>query len=142
MVFPNEATKILINEFPNIKKTEDWKSYYMVVNPNEDPSNIHALMMVLTDYITDKLNEKQSLNRRKTEEEKIFKLIERFIKEGDFNVRDAASTCFLENLINYTSAGRLKPEQFIHYLGKESKEYCKAWDEFTGVKTPGLWDNG
>ena len=29
---------------------------------------------------------------------------------------------------------------FIQYLGEESIGYCKAWDEFCGVKTKGLWD--
>lgn len=140
MVLPNEATKILINEFPNIKKTEDWKSYYLVVNPDEDPSNIHALMTVLTDYAINVLNETKKTGDSKKEEKKLFGLIENFIKEGDFNVRDAASTCFLENLINRASWGDLSPNQFIPYLGSKSKAYCKAWDEFTGVKTPGLWD--
>jgi hypothetical protein len=37
------------------------------------------------------------------------------------------------------SAGRIPYERFIPYLGEKSKEYCRAWDEFTGVKSPGLW---
>ena len=28
---------------------------------------------------------------------------------------------------------------FVPYLGQESREYCKAWDQFTGVRTEGLW---
>jgi len=27
---------------------------------------------------------------------------------------------------------------FVGLLGSKSKEYCKGWDEFTGVKTEGL----
>lgn len=72
--------------------------------------------------------------------EEIFLLIESFLKEGDRDLQDAAATCFLENLINYAAWGSLKPETFLCYLGIESKKYCKAWDEFTGTKTEGLWD--
>lgn len=62
------------------------------------------------------------------------------LREGNQDVQDAAATCFLENILNYDSAGRLKASSFVHLLGTESKAYCKARDEFTGVKTPGLWD--
>jgi hypothetical protein len=66
------------------------------------------------------------------------------LNEGDQAVRDAAATCFLENLINYTSSDDiprifLDPFSFVHYLGPKSKAYCRAWYEFTKIKTPGLW---
>jgi hypothetical protein len=139
MVLPNEATKILIEFIPDLKKMEDWDDYYLVINPAENPEEIHPLMTVLGRYVEEKLNKPLDVTGKK-EIKNIFNLIERLIKQGNNIVKDAANTCFLENLINYTSAGRLEPEQFIHYLGPESKAYCKAWDEFTGVKTPGLWD--
>jgi hypothetical protein len=65
----------------------------------------------------------------------IFALIERYMLEGSQDVRDAAATCFLENLINQSG---LDSTLWTSLLGKESRECCKAWDNFTGVKTPGL----
>jgi hypothetical protein len=56
-------------------------------------------------------------------------------------IKDAVCTCFLENLINYASNGRIPYECFVPFLGSQSRDYCKVWDEFTGVKTPGLWEN-
>jgi len=50
----------------------------------------------------------------------------------------AACVCFLENLQNKAGHGRFEYSRFIPYLGEKSKEYCRAWDEFTGVKSPGL----
>lgn len=145
MVLPNEASKKLIEKFPSLKKTSLWSYYneetkwanYMLEKNSKEALDFTKLMTVLTSYITDELNS-CTANREKTRE--VFSLIELFLNKGDKDVKDAATTNFLENLINYTSSGRLKPEQFIHYLGPKSKAYCKAWDEFTGVKTPGLWD--
>jgi hypothetical protein len=74
----------------------------------------------------------------KTEDLKnIFDLIEDFMINGDSDIKNAAATCFLENLMNVTGE-KISAKSFIHLLGKESREYCKAWDEFTGVKTEGL----
>jgi len=130
---------MVIEKFPELKKTESWKDYYLVINPEADPSKIYPMMTVLGRYVRDILN--TQLNIEKIDKIKnIFSLIEFFMIEGNDGVKGAAASCFLENLINYTSWGSLKPETFLCYLGKESKKYCKAWDEFTGVKTEGLWD--
>jgi hypothetical protein len=138
MVLANEATKILIEKFPALKDTEDWKDYYLIINPEEDPAKIHPLLTVLGRYVENELNKTFSTENLKD----IFLLIEFFLNEGEPSVQSAASTCFLENLINYTAWGDLKPDQFIHYLGQKSKKFCKKWDEFTGVATPGLWEKG
>ena len=68
----------------------------------------------------------------------IFEMIEDLMVRGDEEVKDAVATCFLENLQNSESAGRIKAESFVPLLGKESRAYCRAWDAFTGTKTPGL----
>lgn len=57
---------------------------------------------------------------------------------GDEDVQTAAATCFLENLMNRTPE-LIDPQRFVPLLGHESKEYCRAWDEFCGVRTEGLW---
>ena len=140
MVLPNEATKTVIDKFPDLQKSEHWE-YYLDADYDDKHHNLRCcrLMSVLTSYVADILNVCLSIEKKK-EIKDIFALIEIFMNKGNQDVQDAAATCFLENLINYTSAGRLKPESFLCYLGPESKKYCKAWDEFTGVKTEGLWD--
>ncbi|MBK7896330.1 MAG: hypothetical protein IPJ90_15935 [Anaerolineaceae bacterium] len=69
---------------------------------------------------------------------RIFDLMERFIVEGEETVGNVVTTCFLENIINRTGA-TIDPKSFVHLLGPQSRIYCQAWDEFTGMKTEGLW---
>ena len=70
--------------------------------------------------------------------QEVFSLIEFLLTEGDEVVKTAVATCFLENLMNAMSANRLSHEDFVPFLRKKSRAHCKAWDEFTGVTTPGL----
>ena len=143
MVLANEATKTVIDKFPDLKKSRHWKEWYLYIG-YDDQKNLGccAIMTTLGRYVEDILNSLLSIEKQE-EIKEIFLLIEFFMTEGDQDVQGAVATCFLENLINYTSAGTLAPEKLIPYLvGKKSIEYCKAWDEFTGVKTPGLWGEG
>lgn len=64
----------------------------------------------------------------------VFKLIEQFMDEGEQNIKNAVATCFLENLQNVGTP----PEKWVQYLGEKSRSFCQAWDEFTGVSTPGI----
>jgi hypothetical protein len=74
----------------------------------------------------------------------LFSLIEKLVVEGDEETSTAACTCYIENLINQASHDdnvfNLRYEHFVPYLGPESREYVRAWDKFTGVKTPGIDD--
>ena len=140
MVLPNKATKTVIDKFPNLQKSIYWEEYYLFVDYNgKEDLECCGVMTTLSMYVRDILSKTLS-DEKEQEIKEIFSLIEFFIDEGNQSVQDAASTCFLENLINSTSWGKLKSETFLCYLGPESKAYCKAWDEFTGVKTEGLWD--
>lgn len=65
----------------------------------------------------------------------IFDLVERFLQEGDQEVQDAVATCFLENLLNASSAGKVDISRFFSLLGIESRAYCRAWNRYTGVHT-------
>lgn len=69
----------------------------------------------------------------------IFGVTENLLKDGDEEVRTVIATCFLENILNVVSAGKIASSSFVDLLGENSKEYCKKWDEHTGVKTMGLW---
>lgn len=86
-----------------------------------------------SDYVAEQINHGERDNLKT-----IFDLIEEMITEGDQDVQDVVATCFLENLINLASANKLYSPDFVPFLGPNSREYCKAWDRFTGVKTEGL----
>jgi hypothetical protein len=72
----------------------------------------------------------------------IFETTEHLLRFGDDHVKDGVATCFLEGLLGRASAGTLDFRQISSYLGGESRAYCRAWDKFTGVATPGLEDGG
>lgn len=120
-----EKLSHLIPEF-----SERWESEDSYFNFGAD-STIHGVFAEFSLIISTRL---KSDTLENTEE--IFSFIEsEVIKGGD--VAEAACTCFLENILNRTPQ-EINPKTFVPYLGPESKEYCKAWDDFTGVKTPGL----
>ena len=60
----------------------------------------------------------------------VFNLIERLLIEGDTAVKDAAATCFLENLLNSAAARDIDAHVFAPYVGRESRKYCEAWESF------------
>jgi hypothetical protein len=72
----------------------------------------------------------------------LFAFAERVLAEGTQAEQDAISTQFLENLINSGSAGCFDLDYMVPYLGPLSAAYCRAWDAFNGVRTPGLWPPG
>ncbi len=53
-------------------------------------------------------------------------------------VRDAVATGLLESLLSEASAQRLEFAVVAQCLGEKSKAFCREWDSFTGVDTPGL----
>ena len=142
MVFSNEATKTVIEKFPDLQRSEDWADNYLILEKNYKESlRFSRLMMVLCFYVSDILNQTYISTKKQRELKEIFLLAEFFLNDGDHHVRSAVATCFLEGLINFISHNRITSEKLMPYLvGKESIEYCKAWDKFTGVKTKGLWD--
>lgn len=71
---------------------------------------------------------------------KIFDFVEFLLCNGDESVQNGAATCFLEHLFNIDEAG-IKFKTFYPYLGKNSVDYCRGWDEFCGMRTEGLWDD-
>lgn len=136
MVFKYECTKMIFDTFPEFKNSKTWKEDLEFWG-GDKPGPCDQ-MSTFGEFVTEEvLNaEKPSVNSQK-----VFDFIEMLMQNGDQDVIDIAATCFLENLINYTSWGNLEAAKFVHLLGKKSKEFCKGWDEFTGVKTPGLWDD-
>lgn len=145
MVLTNKYTQTLIKKFPNFANSESLKES-MEMEADGDLVNACSVFTGLTNYVVDELIKK---HENITQEElEIYGFIEQvrnnygsFPEESEeFDFDNAACVCFLENLLNRASAGRIKYTRFIPYLGEKSKEYCRDWDEFTGVKSEGLWD--
>ena len=80
-------------------------------------------------------------DKRTSDLGRIFSLVEELMVNGDSHVKDATATCFLENLLNVASSGRIDAASFVPLLGPESRAYAIAWDKFTGVSTPGLYSD-
>jgi hypothetical protein len=68
----------------------------------------------------------------------VFTIVDQLIKVGDESVKDAVTTGMLEAMLAEASAGRCDFSRFARYLGAETKAYCRAWECFTGNRTPGL----
>lgn len=143
MVFTNKYAEILIKKFPDFAQSKTLKEEFEF--RGEDTLSAHALCSTLTNYIA---NEVVPSNSKITKQElelynfieecrSTFKSFPEESEEGEFD--NAICTCFLESLINKASWDNELYERFIPYLGPNSKEFCKAWDKFTGVPSPGLW---
>jgi len=64
--------------------------------------------------------------------------VEKALHDESQAVREIIATGFLEGLMGEASAGRFDFTRLSAFLGPETKKYCRAWDEFTGARTPGL----
>lgn len=146
MVFTNKYTKNVLEKLENFAQSQSLKDAIELF-ADGDTVNIHAIFSGLSWYVTDELVLKSS--NVSDEELTIYAFVEeirvlysKYPEKTDENLLDnAVCTCFLENLLNDASAGGISYSRFIPHLGEKSKEYCRAWDEFTGVKSPGLWDD-
>lgn len=69
----------------------------------------------------------------------IFDIIEDVLESDNESAKDLVCTSFLENLQNLASAGKFDFRTIAENLGKESIAFCKSWDDFTGVKTDGIY---
>lgn len=72
--------------------------------------------------------------------ENILDCAEFLLCNGDQLVQNAVATVFLEDLMN-KDPDEIKFGSICKYLGKNSIDYCRAWDEFCGMRTEGLWDD-
>jgi hypothetical protein len=131
MVSKEQCMKMILEHFPKFQ--EKWQEHLDWWEG--ESAGLCNDMSAFSKYVLELLQNKSDDNEVKD----IFIFIEKLMVEGTQEVQDATATCFLENLVNATSWNRISAESFVHLLGEESKEYCRAWDEFTEVKTDGLW---
>ena len=144
MVFTNKYTQILMERFPNFAKSISLKETIELSISDDGIVSACTVFTGLTRYVFNDLIKKyQAITQ---EELDIYAFVEEIrvkfshysdtTDEGDFD--GAACVCFLENLQNRAGRDGFEYSRFIPYLGEKSKEFCRAWDEFTGVKSPGL----
>ncbi|SMF48882.1 hypothetical protein SAMN02745866_03201 [Alteromonadaceae bacterium Bs31] len=120
-----EKLKAFIPEFPDY-----WSSEDAAFNFGED-STVHGVFSDFSTLIVEQLASGTLSNG-----EQLFSFIESVVAKGG-EPANAACTCFLENILNRVP-GPIDPNSFVPYLGPNSKEFCRGWDKFTGVKTNGL----
>lgn len=98
----------------------------------------HSFFRALTIFTKNLIKNKKSKDIKK-----LMEIAEILLEHGSVDVQNAVATCYIENLVNAASndEGKIvKYETFVPYLGPKAKEYCRAWDEFTGCKTPGVYN--
>ncbi len=146
MVFTNKYSETLIGSIKSFKNSNSLVEAIDTYN-NNGKISISAIFNGLTNFVIDELVPSSELI---TEQEiEIYRLIEDIrvtysnYPKGteEFDYDNAACTCFLENLLNAAGYKNTNYYRFIPHLGTLSKEYCKAWDKFTGVRSPILWTN-
>ncbi len=130
LTFP-QSQALLFEAAPDFQAF--WQAYLIEEDFGSESPSACRFFSVLADYIDQKIRDQQCCPLAE-----IFSLIEQLMLSGDENVKTAAATCFLENLQNQEAP----PEVWVPLLGLASSDFCKAWDEFTGVATPGLWPDG
>jgi hypothetical protein len=68
----------------------------------------------------------------------IFDLVEDSLLHSTMEEKQTICTGFLEELLAKSSSGEFSFARIIPFLGDKARQYCLFWDQFTGVKTPGL----
>ena len=131
MIEANNLIPYLISSYPMVRDqlvqtVDDWLG---------DDGNTRPCMVMsaVSELVEDRLAQGEYEGA-----DRLFNLVDRMLMEGSAALREAASTCFLENLMNHSRL--LDPQFYVPLLGPAAKEYCRARDEFAGVKTPGLYD--
>ncbi len=129
MTSKEECMRILVERFPGF--SDRWRAHLEWWG--EEEAGLCNDVAAFGRYVGDLIVEGDT-----SDVAAIFGAIEELLLEGDAEVKDAVATCCLENLLNSVSSGRIAAGTFVHLLGPQSRAYCRAWDEFTGVRTPEL----
>lgn len=109
-----------------------WESY---IKDFGSDNGLNIQMIPFEEYAIDTIKSNDEL-----EIKRFFDFVEFLLCNGDESVQNAIATSFLEYLLS-KDPDEIQFPTFAKYLGKNSIEYCRAWDEFTGIKTKGLWED-
>ena len=127
MIKEEELIIFLIKEFPKFKPY--WESFLDNWSMDE---GITVKIIPFSEYVVDVIKTCDDFLIKQ-----IFTLVEYLTIHGDDYVQAAMTTSFLEHLLN-KDPKEIQFKTFAHHMGKESIEYCKAWNEFCGCKTEGI----
>ena len=130
MITGNGWLGLVLREFPQFSKS--WQDYLAQWASESGTRGICSDVRCYGNFV-----EELILHAPEHDVARAFQLIEHFLVFGDEDVDNAFCTCCLENILNVTPS-RIPAERYVRFLGPKSREFCRAWDEFTGVKTPGL----
>lgn len=120
---------LLITEFPEY--ISYWKTCHLIL---ENEITSHEEIGTFTAYLVDLMKDQKTHDLKRA-----FYFIEFLLKNGDQATKDLIATGLLEDLL-HKDPHEIQFKNFVELLGPETIAYCKGWDEFTGVKTKGLWD--
>ncbi len=129
MITKTDCMKLILQQVPAF--SERWQAHLCYWGDEE--AGVCNDMAEFSHYVMDLIKNDELVNLPV-----IFDLVEQLMIDGSNEIQDVVATCFLENLLNAASGGRLDANKFAHLLKPESRAYCRAWDEFTGVYTEGL----
>jgi len=121
----NTIEKIL-QKFPDFAPT--WTKHLEYWD-GDDSRTIGIDIAEFQSFISYKLKLKEKYNFQE-----VFDLIELLLVDGSDDVEYAIQFNFLENLLNRSSSGHFPINSFFDYLGKESKAFCKANEEFWEIE--------
>lgn len=124
MIDIDESLKMLSKTYPGFreafaKNADSWIS-------NDGEFLYYILISDLSNVLIKNISEG---NYENTEE--LFLLVEKLLIEGSEYVSNLISVGFLESLQNQTT---VEPNYWAPLLGPEAVSFCKARDEFQGIK--------
>ncbi len=129
----NTMNKILDN-FPDFQ--DRFNKHVTEWDDTTGKRTIHSDIDIFFDYISDKLENNEGYDYQLT-----FNIVEELLVNGDEEVSNAIAMMFLESILNRSSHGDFTIDSFFNYLGKESKAFCKANEEFWGIENSKFYEN-
>lgn len=133
MIQASDLLPMLFKAYPELREELlETVSSWLPRSGNISP---HTIMTHLSHRVA-----KNFMVHNYTDSEELFDLVELLIIDGSEDVKNAVCTCFLANLQNIASnENEFDDSHYVSLLRAKSIEFCKYWDEYTGVKTDGLW---
>lgn len=98
-----------------------------------DPDDVPPLTVRLGDMATAFADQTAKLTSE--QKRRVLGILEEVQRSGSEHDGTAVATGFFEALLNAWDKG-FDLQAVWEYLGPESRAYCLAWNEFTGVPTP------
>jgi hypothetical protein len=128
MISDENCIELLKEKFP--KFVPYWESY----KDFAWDLGLTIRLIPFGDYVIDVIK-----SDNQEEIKRIFDFVEFLLINGDESVQTCITTGFLEHLLS-EDPEQIQFKTFAKFLGPNSISYCKAWDEFCGMRTEGLWD--